>query len=117
MPKNKAINDPRGEEIRIKVGKYAGFTAWKDLLCQETPKQLYVVVELPSFGFVTGIRLAKSSVEKVKALLEKGEIDQNHAKQIWVTMEQRSKHHPHRNDYMKAAEKVWRNYLEQLKKE
>ncbi|PRP65677.1 hypothetical protein [Nonlabens agnitus] len=60
---------------------------------------------------------AEESVEKIKALLEKGEIDQNHAKQICVTMEQRSKHHPHRNDDMKAAEKVWRNYLEQLKKE
>ncbi|KQC32875.1 hypothetical protein AAU57_05765 [Nonlabens sp. YIK11] len=58
---------------------------------------------------------AEESVEKVKALLENGEIDQNHAKQICVTMEQRSKHHPHRNDDMKAAEKVWRDYLEQLK--
>jgi len=58
---------------------------------------------------------AKESIEKVQSLLEKEEIDLNHAKQICVTMEQRSKHHPHRNDDMKAAEKVWRNYLEELK--
>ncbi len=59
---------------------------------------------------------AENSVEKVQSLLKKGEIDTAHAKQICVTMEQRSKHHPHRNDDMKAAEKVWREYLEELKK-
>ena len=58
---------------------------------------------------------AKESVEKVKLLLKKDEIDINHAKQIYVTMEQRSKHHPHRNEDMKNAEKIWRNYLEELK--
>jgi len=60
---------------------------------------------------------AKESIEKVKSLLEKNEIDINHAKQICVTMEQRSKHHPHRNEDMKAAEKIWRDYLEALKSE
>ena len=58
---------------------------------------------------------AQESVEKVERLLEKKEIDLNHAKQICVTMEQRSKHHPYRNDDMQAAEKVWHNYLEDLK--
>lgn len=58
---------------------------------------------------------AKDSVAKVKTLLSKEKIDSNHAKQICVTMEQRSKHHPHRNEDMKAAEKVWRNFLEELK--
>ncbi|WGK65318.1 hypothetical protein [Croceiramulus getboli] len=60
---------------------------------------------------------AIESVEKVKRLLDEGEIDETHAKQICVTMEQRSKHHPHRNEDMKAAEKVWRDYLEELKEE
>ncbi len=58
---------------------------------------------------------AEESVEKVERLLDEGEIDLNHAKQICVTMEQRSKHHPHRNDDMKEAEKIWNNYLEELK--
>jgi hypothetical protein len=58
---------------------------------------------------------AEESIEKVKRLLGEGEIDKAHAKQICVTMEQRSKHHPHRNDDMKKAEKVWRDYLEELK--
>jgi len=58
---------------------------------------------------------AKESVEKVKSLLSKNEISINHAKQICVTMEQRSKHHPHRNEDMKSAEVVWRNYLKSLK--
>ena len=58
---------------------------------------------------------AEESVEKVQSLLSKNEITINHAKQICVTMEQRSKHHPHRNEDMKAAEVVWRNYLETLK--
>ena len=65
MPKNKPINDPRGDSIRVKVGKYAGMNAWKDILRQETAKQLYIVVEVPGFGYVTGIRVAKSSVTKV----------------------------------------------------
>lgn len=30
-------------------------------------------------------------------------------------MEQRSKHHPRRNDDMKAAEEIWSGYLEKLK--
>ncbi len=58
---------------------------------------------------------AEESVAKLKKLLKKGEIDETHAKQICVTMEQRSKHHPHRNDDMKEAETVWRDYLEELK--
>ncbi len=58
---------------------------------------------------------AKDSVEKVQSLLENKKISINHAKQICVTMEQRSKHHPHRNADMKSAEVVWRNYLETLK--
>ena len=58
---------------------------------------------------------AQESVEKLKSLLKKNEIDSNHAKQICVTMEHRSKHHPHRNEDMKAAEGVWRDYLENLK--
>lgn len=60
---------------------------------------------------------ARDSVRKVRDLLEKGEIDQNHAKQICVTMEQRSKHHPHRNDDMRSAEDVWHEFLEELKNE
>ncbi|MGB3606911.1 MAG: hypothetical protein WA775_00910 [Psychroserpens sp.] len=59
---------------------------------------------------------AEESISKVKSLLDSDEIDLNHAKQICVTMEQRSKHHPHRNDDMKAAENIWRGYLEELKK-
>ncbi|MGB5983014.1 MAG: hypothetical protein WBG46_12795 [Nonlabens sp.] len=58
---------------------------------------------------------AEESVKKVEKLLEEEEIDFNHAKQICVTMEQRSKHHPHRNDDMKEAEEVWNEYLEELK--
>ncbi|XLS29740.1 hypothetical protein ACJD0Z_02710 [Flavobacteriaceae bacterium M23B6Z8] len=58
---------------------------------------------------------AEESVKKVKQLLEEGAIDETHAKQICVTMEQRSKHHPHRNEDMKAAEKVWRSFLEEMK--
>ncbi|WP_019039652.1 hypothetical protein [Psychroflexus tropicus] len=58
---------------------------------------------------------AEESVEKVKQLIANDEITVNHAKQICVTMEQRSKHHPHRNENMKSAEEVWRNYLEELK--
>ena len=58
---------------------------------------------------------AEKSVKKLKGLLDEDEIDINHAKQICVTMEQRSKHHPHRNDAMKEAEQVWRDYLEELK--
>jgi hypothetical protein len=58
---------------------------------------------------------AEKSVEKVQSLLSENEITVKHAKQICVTMEQRSKHHPHRNEDMKSAEKVWRNYLESLK--
>ncbi|AZQ45075.1 hypothetical protein [Nonlabens ponticola] len=58
---------------------------------------------------------AEESVEKVERLLDEGEIDLAHGKQICVTMEQRSKHHPHRNDDMKEAEKVWHKYLEELK--
>lgn len=58
---------------------------------------------------------AEESVEKVQNLISKQEITVNHAKQICVTMEQRSKHHPHRNEDMKSAEVVWRDYLEQLK--
>ena len=58
---------------------------------------------------------AEQSVAKVKELIEQDEIDLAHAKQICVTMEQRSKHHPHRNEDMKQAEKVWRSYLEELK--
>ena len=58
---------------------------------------------------------ADKSVKKLKGLLDEDEIDINHAKQICVTMEQRSKHHPHRNDAMKEAEQVWRDYLEELK--
>ncbi len=58
---------------------------------------------------------AEESVEKVKRLLDEDEIDTAHAKQICVTMEQRSKNHPHRNMDMKEAEKVWREYLEELK--
>jgi len=58
---------------------------------------------------------AEDSVEKVESLLAKNEISVNHAKQICVTMEQRSKYHPHRNKDMKSAEFVWRNYLEALK--
>ncbi len=58
---------------------------------------------------------AQESIKKIKSLLEKGDIDTAHAKQICVTMEQRSKHHPHRNEDMKEAEKIWRDYLEELK--
>lgn len=58
---------------------------------------------------------AEESVEKVNSLLSKNEITINHAKQICVTMEQRSKHHPHRNVDMRAAEVVWRGNLEKLK--
>lgn len=58
---------------------------------------------------------AEASVEKVERLLKEGEIDLNHAKQICVTMEQRSKHHPHRNEDMKEAEKIWNVYLKDLK--
>ena len=58
---------------------------------------------------------AEESVEKVERLLKEGEIDLNHAKQICVTMEQRSKYHPHRNEDMKEAETIWNNYLEELK--
>jgi|GEM_PF-4718463 len=58
---------------------------------------------------------AEESVEKVQSLVSKNKISVNHAKQICVTMEQRSKHHPHRNEDMKSAEVVWRNYLETLK--
>lgn len=65
MPKNKAFSDPRGEEIRIKTGKYAGLAAWKDSLREHPPKQVYVIVEVPKFGYVTGIRIAKSSITKV----------------------------------------------------
>lgn len=58
---------------------------------------------------------AEESVAKVQKLVSENEITVNHAKQICVTMEQRSKHHPHRNENMKSAEKVWRSYLEDLK--
>jgi hypothetical protein len=58
---------------------------------------------------------AEESVEKVKSLVEDDKITINHAKQICVTMEQRSKHHPHRNEDMKSAEKIWRNYLDEIK--
>ncbi len=58
---------------------------------------------------------AEESVAKVESLFKDDEIDLAHAKQICVTMEQRSKHHPHRNDDMKEAEEVWRTYLEALK--
>lgn len=59
---------------------------------------------------------AEESVDKVKTLIFNNEITVDHAKQICVTMEQRSKHHPHRNEDMKSAERVWRSYLEQLKR-
>ena len=58
---------------------------------------------------------AEESADKVERLLDKGEIDLNHAKQICVTMEQRSKHHPHRNKDMKEAEEIWQTYLQELK--
>ena len=58
---------------------------------------------------------AEQSIEKVQKLLDTDEIDLAHAKQICVTMEQRSKHHTHRNEDMKEAENVWRSYLEELK--
>ncbi len=58
---------------------------------------------------------AEESVEKVERLLKEGEISLDHAKQICVTMEQRSKHHPHRNEDMKQAETIWNDYLEDLK--
>ena len=58
---------------------------------------------------------AENSVDRLEGLLEDDEIDLNHATQICVTMEQRSKHHPHRNDDMKEAEKIWHEYLEELK--
>ncbi|MBZ9779859.1 hypothetical protein LB452_13100 [Psychroflexus sp. CAK8W] len=58
---------------------------------------------------------AIESVQKVKQLVATDKISMNHAKQICVTMEQRSKHHPHRNEDMKAAEVVSRAYLQELK--
>jgi len=60
-------------------------------------------------------KTAEVSVKKVKSLAADDKITVNHAKQICVTMEQRSKHHPHRNEDMKLAEEVWRNFLEELK--
>lgn len=62
------MNDPRGEEISIKVGKYAGMTAWKDMIRGETGKQQYVVVEIPKYGYVTGIRIGKKSFSKVEEI-------------------------------------------------
>ncbi|GAA0871696.1 hypothetical protein GCM10009117_08420 [Gangjinia marincola] len=58
---------------------------------------------------------AEESVDKLKHLLKEEVITRDHAKQICVTMEQRSKHHPHRNEDMKKAEKIYREYLEKLK--
>lgn len=64
-PKNKAFTDPRGDQVAIKTGKYAGLPAWKDMVRGETPKQQYVVVEVPKYGYVTGIRVHKKSIGKV----------------------------------------------------
>jgi hypothetical protein len=61
--KNKLMSDPRGDPIRIKVGKNAHHEAWKDLHKGETREQIYVVVyDAEKSVFVTGIRVNKSNV-------------------------------------------------------
>ena len=68
MPKNKQFADPRGDEIRVKTGKYSGLPAWKDTIRGTTLKQQYIVVEVPQYGYVTGIRVDKSAITKVAEL-------------------------------------------------
>jgi len=58
---------------------------------------------------------AEESVDKLKKLVSDKEITKNHAIQAAVSMEQRSKHHPHRSEDMKKAEEVYRAYIEELK--
>lgn len=58
---------------------------------------------------------AIKSVERLKKLVSKNEITENHALQAAISMEQRSVHHPHRNSDMRAAEIVYRNFIETLK--
>lgn len=58
---------------------------------------------------------AEESVENLKQLIGTEEITKTHAIQAAISMEQRSKHHPHRNDEMKEAENVFRAFIEKHK--
>ncbi|MEM9857432.1 MAG: hypothetical protein AAF843_08755 [Bacteroidota bacterium] len=58
---------------------------------------------------------AKKSIKKLMKLMKDGEVTKNYVIQAAVSMEQRSKHHPHRNDDMKKAEKRYRELIDELK--
>lgn len=58
---------------------------------------------------------AIESVQKLEQFINKNKISRSHALQAAVSMEQRSKHHPHQNENMKEAEAVFRKFIEKLK--
>jgi len=58
---------------------------------------------------------ARESITKLTKLIDKKEITKTHAIQAAISMEQRSKHHPHRNENMKAAEKIYRAFINKHK--
>jgi len=59
---------------------------------------------------------SEESVKKLEGLYKKGRITHQRAVATANTMHNRAKHHANPNVGIKAGEKVWKEYLEKLKK-
>lgn len=59
---------------------------------------------------------SKESIQKLESLYKRKQITHQRAVAIANTMHNRAKHHANPNVGIKAGEKVWKEYLEKLKK-